>query len=77
MLEVADEVVVDVQVALVDVGDVGQAVHILQDRPVRGVDHGARGIAECDAVDLGDRTALGDLRDGEVELLPGDEVDGR
>ena len=37
MLEVADEVVVDVQVAAVHVSHVRQAVHVLQDRPVRGV----------------------------------------
>ncbi len=75
--QVADEVILDPQVALVDLGDERQLVHVLQHRAVLVVLDHAVGVAEGDAVDSGPVAALGDFLDGEVEFVAGHEVDRR
>ena len=49
--QIADEVVLDPQVALVDLGDERQLVHVLEDRAVVVVDDRAGAVAIGDAVD--------------------------
>ena len=75
MEEIADEIVLDHEVALVDLGDPGQRVHVLDDGPL-GVVHHRAVHPVADTVDLGQRAALGDLLDGEIELAARDEIDG-
>ena len=60
---------------MVYVGDIRQAVHVFQDRPVRGVRDRTAGIPERQAPHVGQGAPFGNLSDGEVELLAGDEVD--
>ena len=68
MHQVADEVVLDAQVALVDIGHEWQLVHVLQDRAILVVHDATGAIAVGDAVDAA-IAALGDLLAGEVELV--------
>ncbi len=58
MQQVPDEVVLDDEVALVDVGDERQAVHVLEDGPLRVVDD----PAVADEADAGDRRRRACLR---------------
>src|SRR5712691_8929194 len=72
--EVADDVVLDRQVALVDVHDERERVHVLERRPVRGVpDHAVVPVAHAE--DAAQGVAPGHLLDREVELVARDEVD--
>ena len=75
VLQIADEIVLDPQIALVDLGDEGQLVHVLEDRAIGVVDDAAAGAAIAQTVDRAKRPALGDLLDREVEFLAGDEVE--
>ena len=59
--QVADEIVFDAQVALVDLGDEGKLVHVLQDRAILVVHDPAGAVAIGDAVHRGPVAALGDL----------------
>ena len=77
MQQIADEVVLDAQVALVDLGDERQRVHVLEDRAVLVVHDPARTVAIRDAVDRRPVAALGDLLHREVELVARDEIDRR
>ena len=74
--QVADEIVFHPQMLGIDLGDEGQLVHVVQDRAVFVLDQRAAGVTVHDAVDFGERLALGDFLDGEVELIAGDEIDG-
>src|SRR5262245_27809462 len=74
--EVADEVLLDHQVAVVDVHHERQGVHVLERRPLRrALEVPVRAIAESGH--LWKRPPLRDLLDGEVELAAGHELDGR
>ena len=75
VLQVADKVVLDPQVPLVDVGYERQRVHVLDNGAVTVVDDHARTVAERDAVDRRQVTAVGDLLDREIELVAGHVVD--
>ncbi len=77
VLEIADEVVLHRQVALVDRRHEGQAVHVVHDRPILVVHDDAAGVAIRQALDAGPIAAFGDLLDGEVELVAGHEIDRR
>src|SRR5262249_59351657 len=67
--EVADEVLLDHQIALIDVHDERQRVHVLERRPLRRALEVAVGsIAEPGH--FRERTSLRDLLDREVELAP-------
>ncbi len=77
MLQVADEVVLDGQVALIDRGDERQIVHALEHRPVRVVGDGAAGVAVAQTRDRRPGPVLGHFLDGEVEFVAGDEVHHR
>ena len=71
-----DVVAGDVHVALVDLGGPGHGVEVFDLRAVRVVLDDAVGVLVADAEDLGQRLAVGELDDGEVELAAADEVDG-
>jgi hypothetical protein len=72
--QVADEVLLDRQVALVDVDDEGQRVHVLERRPLgRVADHAVRAVGE--PADPLERAALRHLLDRKVELVAGHELD--
>ena len=77
VLQIADEVVLDLQVALIDRRHPRQAVHVVQDRPVRVVDDRALGVAVGETVDRGPGLVLGHVQTREIELVAGDEVDHR
>jgi hypothetical protein len=75
MLQIADEVVFDIEVAFVDRRDEGEQIHILQDRALVVVDNDSGRIAIGQAGDAAPRPAIRDLFDGEIELVTGDEID--
>ncbi len=77
MQQIADEVVLDPQIAPVDVRDEGQLVHVLEHGAVAVVHDRAIRAAIGNAVDRGEVAALGHLLDREVELVAGDEIDRR
>jgi hypothetical protein len=76
VLQIADEIILDLEIALVDLGHEGQPVHVLQHRPRRIMDDDAVLVAIAEPVDIGESAALGDFLDREVEFLAGDEIDG-
>ena len=77
MLEIADEIILDLQVAFVHRRDERQFVHVLQDRARRVVPDCAGGIAIGEAGDCVPAAPFGDFLDGEVELVAGDKIDRR
>ena len=64
------------EVALIDLGDPGQTVHVLDQRPFSGKIRFAI-LDDGDADDAFQRRALGDLLDGEVEFAVAHEIDRR
>src|ERR1700761_4247384 len=77
MFEIADEIVLDGEVALVDGRDERQLVHILENMARRIVADCTRGIAIRQTGDAMPIATLGNFPDREVELIAGDEVDRR
>ena len=77
MLQIAAEISVNIQVALVDRRDEGQVVHVFQDRPVRRVLDLAVGVAEGEAEDRLPIPPVGHFLDGEVEFIARGEIDDR
>src|SRR5690349_20480884 len=77
VLQIADEVILDLEVALVDLADEGQLVHVLEDGALGIVHDGAGIIAIAEAVDAVEAAPLGDFLDGEVELVAADEIERR
>ena len=77
VLEIADEIVLDLEVALVDLADERQLVHVLQHRTLRIVDDHALGVPVAHAVNARERPTVRDFLDREVELVASDEIDGR
>ena len=76
--QVADEVVLDHEVALVDVGDEGKVVHVLERRALPVVDDAARPRSGSSARRSSpERPPRGDFLDRVVELVARDEVDRR
>src|SRR5262249_1760835 len=76
VLEIADEIILDSQVAFIDRSHERQFVHVLEDRARPIVPDDAVTLAIGQAVDGTPIAALGDLLDGKVELVTGDEIDG-
>ena len=74
--QVADEVVLDREIAPIHVDDVRQRIHVLEDRAIGRVPDAAV-LAEAESEDVAQRPALGHFLDREVELVARDEVDGR
>ena len=74
MLKVADEVVLDGQIALVDRRHERQQVHVLEHgaRPVGP--HGSVTVAPSQTVDRRPVAVFGQLLDRQVEFVAGDEV---
>ena len=77
VLEVPDEVLLHLEVALVHARDEGELVHVRHDLAIHIVDHDAVGVPVGQALDLRHRGAVGDFLDGEVELVAGAEIDAR
>ncbi len=77
MLEVADEIILDGQIALVDRRDERQLVHVLQNGAWGIVPDRAGGVAIGQSGDAVPVPSLGDFPDGEVEFVAGDEIDDR
>ena len=75
VLEIADEVILDLEVALVDLAHERQRVHVLQDGAFLVVRDHALAVAIRQAVDRVPVAPLGKLPDGEVELVARDEID--
>ena len=75
VLEIAAEIILDHEVALVDRRDERQVVHVVQDFALVVVHDAAVGVAVGQARDAGEVAALGDLLDGEIELVARDEID--
>ena len=75
MLEIADEIILDFQVALVDRRDERQVVHVLDDGARRVVADRAIGVAIGQPGDGAEFPAFGDFPDGEIEFVAGDEID--
>ena len=73
--QIADEVVLDLEVALVDRRDERQLVHVVQQRALVVVDDAAVVPAIRQTGDAAEVAALGDLLDREVELLARDEIE--
>jgi hypothetical protein len=74
--EISDGVVLNGQVPLVHLGDERQLVHVLDDRPVRGV-RDTSVLPETDAIDLIEPVPTCNLPDGIVKLISCHEVDRR
>src|SRR6266852_2861475 len=74
VLQIADEIILDLEIAPVDLGHERQLVHILEHRPGPVVGDRPTAIAIAQPVDIGESAALGDLLDREVEFLAGDEI---
>ena len=78
MLEIADEIVLDLQVALVDRRDEGQRVHVLEDRPRPRCGGWRRRRRASDSPTMSVQIlAVGDFLDGEIEFIAGDEIERR
>ena len=75
MQEIADKIIFDLEVALVDLADKGQPVHVFEDRAIAVVADRAAGGAVAEAVDRVERAPVGDLLDREVEFFAGDKIE--
>ena len=75
VLQVADEIVFDDQIALVHVDHRRQRIHVFDNRAV-GVAHIAFAVAPGDAAHFGQRFAFGNFHADVIEFTVGDEVDG-
>ena len=75
VLEIADEILVDVEVALVDRRDERQVVHVGQRRSRLRLLNDAVLVAIAEAGDVGERLAFGDLAHREIVVLRRDEID--
>src|SRR5262249_54050457 len=69
-------VAADIEVALVDVDDVGHGVEVFDRGAIGRVQYLAAGVAIADAEDVLQRPAVGELDAGEIELAAYDEIDG-
>ncbi len=76
MLEIADEIILDPEIALVDFGDERQLIHVFKDRALAVMHDSAARVAIAQTVDPIPGAAFGDFLDREIELVAADEVDG-
>jgi hypothetical protein len=77
VLQVADKVVLDLEVALVDGRNEGQPIHVLDHRARRVVNDAAVRRPIAQSHDFGVRPVLRDLDAGVVEFLAAAPIDGR
>ena len=75
MLQIAAEIVLDREVALVDRRHPGKRVHVVENLAVLVMNDGAFGVAVRKALDVAPGHAVGDFLDGEIEFIAGDEID--
>src|SRR5262245_12776616 len=76
VLEIAAEIVLDHEVALVDRRDEGELVHVLKNGALLVVHDGAVALAPREPRDAGEVATFRDLLDGEIELVACHEIDG-
>src|SRR5213080_4403694 len=75
MLEIADKIILDHEVPLIDLYNKRQLVHVLEDRTLAVVhDLAIRSVTE--PVNFGERPPLSDFFQGEVKLAAPDKIDG-
>ncbi len=77
VLEIAAEVFVDVEVALVDRRHERQQVHVVKDLAIVVANDDAFLVAIGDAFHVRPVAAVGDFLDREIELVARDEINGR
>src|SRR5438105_14138928 len=77
MQQIAAEIILDGEIALVDRRHPGKRIHVLENFPVLVVNDGPLWVAVGKPLDVAPRPAVGDLPDGEVEFVAGDEVHRR
>ena len=75
MFQIAAEIVLDDEVALVNRRDEGQLVHVLEDGAVLVVHDDAGGVAPGEPADSGEVAPLRHLLDGEIEFVARDKID--
>ena len=76
MLQIAAEIVLDGQIALVDRRHPGKRVHVVENLAVLVMNDGALRVPVRKSLDVAPGDAVGDFLDGEVEFVAGDEIDG-
>ena len=74
--QIAAEVVLDLEVALVHRRHPGKRIHVLEHRAVFVVDDDPLRVAVGKPLDAAPGIAVGDFLDGEIEFVAGDEIDG-
>src|SRR5262249_56857222 len=77
MLQIAAEIILDDEIALVDRRDEGQIVHVLQYRAVFVMHEDAISVAPREPSDAVEVATLGNIFDGEIELVASGEIDRR
>ena len=77
MEQVADEILLDLQVALIDIGHPGQRIHVADHLALRVMLDLAFLVAIAKAGNGFERTALSHFFAGEIELLAPDPINGR
>ena len=75
MLQIAAEIVLDLEIALVDGSHPGKRVHGLENFAVLVVNDDAFFVSVGEPFDFTPGPIVGDLLDGEVEFVTRDEVD--
>src|SRR5262249_3747529 len=75
VLEVAAEIILDDQVALVDRRDERELVHILEDGAILVVHHATVSSPIAEPGDSAEPSAFRQLLDGEIQLVAGNEID--
>jgi hypothetical protein len=75
VIEVADEIVLDDEVALVNRRDERKLVHVEEDGAIRVVRDAAVGRTIGQPGNAAQLASFGHLLDGEIELVAGDEID--
>src|SRR5262249_60733165 len=77
VFEIAAEIILDHQVALINWRDEGQLVHVLEDGAVLVVHDDAVGVAPGEPGDAPEVAPLRHLLDGEIELVAREKIDRR
>ena len=75
MFEVADKIILDCEIALVHRRHPGKRIHVFENFAVVVMNDDALPIAIGEPFNLSPISSLGDLLDGEIELVTSDEVD--
>ena len=77
MPQIADKIIVDIEIAFIDRRDKRQVVHIFQDRALVVMNNDPGRISIRQAGDLAPGPVFRHLLDGEIELVARDKIDRR